>query len=75
MLKDPVCGQRIQRGRAYARNTYDGVTYYLCCPRCQADFEADPEHYAQPEMGEKLKTTSKRSGRQVSAAGRGAKAG
>ena len=54
MLRDPVCGQRIHRGRAYARVEYEHVLYYLCCPRCQAEFEAAPEQYARPERGEKF---------------------
>ena len=53
MLKDPVCGLRIRRGRAYAQIAYERVTYYLCCPRCQAEFEAAPERYARPEFGER----------------------
>ena len=54
MLHDPVCGQRIRRDRAYAHIEYEHVTYYLCCPRCQAEFEAVPERYARPEAGEKV---------------------
>jgi YHS domain-containing protein len=52
MLKDPVCGLRIRRDRAYARVEHEHVTYYLCCPRCQAEFEAAPAKYAQPQFGE-----------------------
>ena len=52
VLKDPVCGRRIRRDRAHARVEYNRVTYYLCCPRCQAEFEAAPERYARPEAGE-----------------------
>lgn len=54
MLRDPVCGQRVHRGRAYARIDHENYTYYLCCPRCQAEFEAAPSQYAQPEFGEKI---------------------
>ena len=53
MLKDPVCGKRIKRNRAHVAIDYSGVTYYLCCPRCQADFERAPEKFARAEMGEK----------------------
>ena len=59
MLKDPVCGQRIRRDRAYAHKTYERVTYYLCCPRCQAEFEAAPEQYARPEFGERASTPAR----------------
>jgi YHS domain-containing protein len=54
MLRDPVCGQRVRRDRAHARVEYRRVMYYLCCPRCQAEFAAAPERYARPELGEKV---------------------
>ena len=54
MLKDPVCGQRVRRDRAHAHTEYEHVIYYVCCPRCQAEFEAAPERYARPEAGEKV---------------------
>jgi YHS domain-containing protein len=52
MLHDPVCGRRIKRNQAYARVTHERVTYYLCCPICQAEFAAAPERYADPTVGE-----------------------
>jgi YHS domain-containing protein len=60
MLKDPVCGQRIRRDRAYAHIVYERVTYYVCCPRCQAEFEAAPEQYARPEFGERASAPASR---------------
>lgn len=53
MLHDPVCGKRITRNHAHIAFDYHGVTYYLCCPRCQADFERAPEKFAKPDFGEK----------------------
>lgn len=53
MLRDPVCGQRVQRGRAHVRVQHEGYTFYLCCPRCQAEFEANPSLYARTAWGEK----------------------
>ena len=53
MLIDPVCGKRIKRQRAHIAIDYGGTTYYLCCPRCQADFERDPARFARPDLGEK----------------------
>jgi YHS domain-containing protein len=53
MLKDPVCGKRTHRNHAHARIEYERVIYYLCCPLCQAAFEAAPEQYARPEVGER----------------------
>jgi YHS domain-containing protein len=51
MLTDPVCGKRIKRERAHIAIDYQHVTYYLCCPRCQADFERAPEKFARAELG------------------------
>ncbi len=62
VLKDPVCGRRIRRDRAHARVEYNRVTYYLCCPRCQAEFEASPGQYARPEAGEPRERVSAREG-------------
>jgi YHS domain-containing protein len=58
MHKDPVCGKRINRGKAHAIAEYEGVAYFLCCPLCQTQFEQTPKTYAQPELGEKVKKGS-----------------
>ena len=58
VLKDPVCGKRINRGKAHIVMEYEGVDYFLCCPRCQAEFERAPRSYAKPELGEKSKKIS-----------------
>jgi len=43
--RDPVCGRRMNRNKAYAIVKHNTVEYLLCCPRCQSEFEADPERY------------------------------
>lgn len=55
LLKDPVCGKRINRGKAHIAIEYEGVNYFLCCPQCQAQFERSPKSFAKPELGEKVK--------------------
>lgn len=55
LVKDPVCGKRLQRGKAHIVIEHEGVNYYLCCPRCQTDFENNLKLYARPEFGEKAK--------------------
>lgn len=55
MVKDPVCGKRINRGRAHAVVEYQHVAYFLCCPLCQAQFESAPQVYAKPGLGKKTK--------------------
>lgn len=59
MLKDPVCGKRMNRGKAHAVIEYEGVAYFLCCPQCQGQFERAPRSYARPELGEKLKKSKR----------------
>ena len=43
--QDPVCGKRINRNKAHITVEYKNKEYLLCCPRCQAEFEKDPEKY------------------------------
>ena len=38
-FKDPVCGKRINRGKAHITIEHEGINYFLCCPQCQAQFE------------------------------------
>ena len=52
MITDPVCGKRINRGKAHVVVDYEGIAYSLCCPLCQAEFERAPKTYARPELGE-----------------------
>ena len=54
--RDPVCGRKLNRGKAHIALDYQGVTYYLCCPKCQSEFEARPQLYARPEYGKKARS-------------------
>lgn len=47
MPKDPVCGKRTNRNKAHAVIRYGGGEYLICCPKCQAEFEANPDAYAR----------------------------
>lgn len=51
MTKDPVCGKKINRGKAHAIVEYEQTLYLLCCPVCQSQFEHDPKKYANPDVG------------------------
>src|ERR1022692_2568250 len=42
---DPVCGMSVDPRAAPAQATYQGATYYFCCPHCLKKFEADPQKY------------------------------
>ena len=44
-VTDPVCGMSIDSQSAKASETYQGSTYYFCCPHCQSAFQADPAKF------------------------------
>ena len=46
-VTDPVCGMRILRSTAAARDFYYGHPYFFCCDECQAKFRDDPTQYVQ----------------------------
>ncbi len=45
MYKYPICGKRINRGKAHLVIEHEGYRFFLCYPRCQ------------PELGQKVKKT------------------
>jgi YHS domain-containing protein len=45
-VTDPVCGMSIDSEKAKATETYQGTTYYFCCPHCQSAFRADAAKFA-----------------------------
>jgi putative ABC transport system ATP-binding protein len=38
MVSDPVCGMSIEREKAAASSTIDGITYYFCSKGCMREF-------------------------------------
>ncbi len=64
MLTDPVCGKHMNHNSAHIIIGYEGTDYFLCCPKCQAEFERTPKDYARPELGIKTKKRKKRPHRQ-----------
>jgi len=58
VIADPVCGKRINRGKAHVVVEYEGVAYSLCCPLCQKEFERAPKAYAKPEAGGRVRRKS-----------------
>lgn len=43
--KDPVCGMEVRSQSPY-RAVYQGTNYFFCSTRCQDEFDADPDRYA-----------------------------
>jgi P-type Cu+ transporter len=48
MVKDPVCGQDIDREEAVTWS-YEGELYSFCSERCRQEFEDNPDLYLNPE--------------------------
>ena len=46
-VTDPVCGMRIIRSTAAAREFYDGHPYFFCSYECNAKFVEHPTKYVQ----------------------------
>ncbi len=40
---DPVCGMKVDRGKAVSRE-FNGETFYFCTDHCLHSFEMDPDH-------------------------------
>jgi len=45
VARDPVCGKRVNRNKAHITIMYKNREYPLCCPKCQSEFEKNPEKY------------------------------
>jgi len=53
MHRDPVCGKKMNRNKAYVVIEYQDQEYLLCCPVCQSEFEKSPEKYKMKNKGKK----------------------
>jgi len=51
VMRDPVCGQRVNRNKTHIVLEYEGREYPLCCPKCQSEFEKTPEKYIAHSRG------------------------
>ena len=45
-VTDPVCGMRIAKHTAAAREEYEGRTFYFCVEECREKFLEEPSRYA-----------------------------
>ena len=44
---DLVCGMTVTADESSRPFTYEGTTYYFCCPGCRTTFEKNPETYVK----------------------------
>ncbi len=43
LVKDPVCGMKIDKRTAKFKTEYKGETYYFCSLSCKKKFDENPE--------------------------------
>lgn len=46
MVKDPVCGIKIDEQQVHQRTLYMGESYFFCSRDCKAQFKSNPEKYS-----------------------------
>lgn len=54
---DPVCGMEVDKGGEHF-TTYEGMTYYFCCPACLNKFSKDPIKYSNHDSESSSDTCS-----------------
>lgn len=45
LIKDPVCGMRMQPEDAVHTSEYQRVVYHFCSEACQAKFDQEPSQF------------------------------
>lgn len=48
-VTDPVCGMRVEPGKAPALREVGDRAYWFCSTSCAETFDAHPERYVEPE--------------------------
>ncbi|MEO6487853.1 MAG: YHS domain-containing protein [Thermoanaerobaculia bacterium] len=49
---DPVCGMRIDLGKAVGSSKFSGETYHFCSRGCETKFDAEPKRYTAAASAE-----------------------
>lgn len=47
-VTDPVCGMRVDPGKAAGQETVEGRTYHFCSVGCLTKFKQEPARYYAP---------------------------
>ena len=45
VVKDPVCGMKVDPAKAAGQSQYEGQTYSFCSSGCQKKFDINPMQY------------------------------
>ena len=46
MVKDPICGMKVNLETVEFKSTYEGKEYGFCSASCKAEFDSNPAQYA-----------------------------
>lgn len=46
MMRDPVCGMKVDEKRTKLTSEHEGKTFYFCSAQCKQTFDKDPHKYA-----------------------------
>ena len=49
MMKDPVCGMKVDEKTAKLKSEHEGKTFYFCSSACKSAFDKDPHKYGRPK--------------------------
>jgi YHS domain-containing protein len=47
MMKDPVCGMKVDENRGEFQTQFAGKKYFFCSDECRKEFEAEPDAYVE----------------------------
>ena len=48
MVKDPICGMKVNLVETLYKSIYQGKVYGFCSPGCKATFDGNPVEYTDP---------------------------
>lgn len=51
MVKDPVCGMKIEEGKASGKVILAEKVYFFCSKNCKEKFEREPQKYLGEARG------------------------
>ena len=60
LVRDPVCGMRIEPEYAADVDFYKGKIFYFCAQSCKQEFNNDPEKYFSANFGKDYKNEQSR---------------
>ena len=46
LVKDPICGMKVDLEKTKYKSTYEGKEYGFCSASCKAEFDSNPGQYA-----------------------------